>query len=392
MISGSGHALVALSCSSSGCGFGGMFELGVKMAEYFAKCEKSNLGNQNNVLFCLIDKIYGPNSGISPDCKPCICEVICSIEPSYCNICKCGQDIFIPAPKVVPCITTNITKDHDIVGGILCSLYNYKTQAKTVSLPASCKTDVFCSELSSQVPLSFKGATCSCVFDKLSTTILNGISENTLSKDAVSSNRNLIPLALEILANLPQNGCKSAICENMLGSMLGKKSKYSSSEQRRLAHLTDYCECGYSISPTLDYCPTKDPEISMENSLICASKNIPFNSCKSTVSNLLCSQFGETSVECDNSDCATKTLPILFNCMIESAGNVSLAINCTFEALKKENCDFQMCDVSCDIFKTTHTAMPPHLLPKVCLSSKICENILSSDYGYKFWENFHMPS
>ncbi len=356
-LSGSGQAIAAISCGL-GCG--------TKIIELSLQCGISKFE-------CIIENIYGvkpdppcsfcPTTEIPAECKPCICEILCFLLPSLCNLCKCSQDIFISAPNVVPCITRNITKDHDIVGGTLCALYNYKTQAKTISLPSSCKTAGFCSELSElSEPLLFKGATCNCVFENLATTILRGISEATLSKDNISSNRNLIPLAMEILANLPQNGCNSAICENML--------------VKQLAQFTDYCECGFSISPTLNSCPAKDPENSMEDSLICASKKIPFNGCKSTVNKLLCSHFGNTSVECKNSDCATKTLPTLFNCMTESAGNVPLAINCTFESLNTDNCVLEICDVACNILTSYHIVIPLQLLPNVCLSRKICENIL----------------
>ena len=124
-------------CASSGCNYWEKVKLSTKLFFYFLRCETSNFGDREKADLCLIDKIYGPNSKMKEECMPCVCEVACSRKPSYCDECQCGQDIFIPAPSVVPCLT-NVTEYSDKVSRTLCALRNYKTQANTNSLPASC--------------------------------------------------------------------------------------------------------------------------------------------------------------------------------------------------------------------------------------------------------------
>ena len=124
-------------CSSSGCNYWEKIKLSAKVFFYFVGCESSNFGDREKAFLCLIDKIYGPNSEIKEECKPCICEITCSRKPSFCDHCKCGQDILIPAPNVVTCLT-NVTKYTDNLSQMLCALTNYKAQANTTSLPASC--------------------------------------------------------------------------------------------------------------------------------------------------------------------------------------------------------------------------------------------------------------
>ena len=136
------------TCTSSGCNYWEKInysdcnywekiKLSTKLFFYFVGCETSNYGDRQNADLCLIDKIYGPNSKMKEECKQYVCEVACSRKPSYCDECQCGQDIFILAPSVVPCLT-NVTEFSDKVSRTLCALRNYKTQSNKNSLPASC--------------------------------------------------------------------------------------------------------------------------------------------------------------------------------------------------------------------------------------------------------------
>ena len=129
----SGRSDDGVQCN--GCNYWKKLKLTGKLLLYFAQCKRSNSGDKEKTFLCLLDKLYGPNSKISAECKPCICDVICSRKPSFCARCQCGQDVLIPAPSVVPCLTNT---GLDPANRTLCALRNYMIQADTNSLPVSC--------------------------------------------------------------------------------------------------------------------------------------------------------------------------------------------------------------------------------------------------------------
>lgn len=368
------------SGSEIAAGAGGCFlcalELSLQVPTVIGICLAKLAIEQENILQCLIETFIGG------DCLNCLCTVLAIFKPSWGGSCFCAVDLFVKVgPPMLYCLADHGLSDKIEFG--ICSVLEYKnflgaSLIETNSLPQTCRNDYFCSSVSSIIEdfafslgkpiagitsLKFPGKSCTCILDRFVTSVIEDVDANLLTKHPITRHRNFNSLVLHVLESLPNDTCPTDVCYGFMGEFV--KDYYSPV----LAKYSEYCECGFSVSETMNSC-SKIHKSNVQDTLVCTLQNLSVDGCKNAVRELLCMHDGDSwyTEACNNYECVTEVVPITANCMIKNAGRIPRAVTCIFEDLP-QTCHLPICDVLCDLVGSDIY----DLLPNYCLSQQACQ-------------------